>query len=90
MHTGPLSRLGIVSVITEAGKLVVKTLHEENRQVSVFVDVMFEEIRRPTGGVDVLIGYGHPGYHPVPEQMSGHLLLLTTDLEDVSAALTRT
>ena len=51
---------------------------------------MFEEIRRPTGVVDVLIGYGHLGYYPVPEQMSGHLLLLTTDLEDVSAALTRT
>ena len=61
-----------------------------NNVVHRFKDVMFEEIRRPTGVVDVLIGYGHPRYHPVPEQMSGHLLLLTTDLEDVSAALTRT
>ena len=61
-----------------------------NNVVHRFKDVMFEEITRPTGGVGVLIGYGHPGYHPVPEQMSGHLLLLTTDLEDVSAALTRT
>ena len=61
-----------------------------NNVVHRFKDVMFEEIRRPTGGVDVLIGYGHPRYHPVPEQTSGHLLLLTTDLEDVSAALTRT
>ena len=51
---------------------------------------MFEEITRPTGGVDVLIGYGYTEYHPVLEQTSGHLLLPTTDLEDVSAALTRT
>ena len=61
-----------------------------NNVVHRFKDVMFEEIRRPTGVVDVLIGYGHPRYHPVPERTSGHLLLLTTDLEDVSAALTRT
>ena len=26
--------------------------------------------------MDVLIGYGYAGYHPVQEQKSGHLLLL--------------
>ena len=46
VHTGPVLRLGIVYVIAEAGKLVVKmvarrthhrTLHEENREASVSV-----------------------------------------------------
>ena len=47
-----------------------------NNVVHLFKDVTLEEIRRPTGSVDVLIGYGYAGYHPVPEQKSGHLLLL--------------
>ena len=42
-----------------------------NNVVHLFKDVTLEEII-----VDVLIGYGYAGYHPVPEQKSGHLLLL--------------
>lgn len=42
----------------------------------LFENVKPDEIRRPTGTVDVLIGYGYTGYHPEPEQKSGHLLLL--------------
>ena len=47
-----------------------------NNVVHLFKEVAPKEIRRPTGSVDVLIGYGYAGYHPVPEQKSGHLLLL--------------
>ena len=47
-----------------------------NNVVHLFKDVTLEEIRRPTGSVDVLIGYGYAGYHRVKEQKSGHLLLL--------------
>ena len=41
-----------------------------------FKDVTKEEIARPTGEVDVLIGFEYAGFHPQKEQFSGHLLLL--------------
>lgn len=44
-----------------------------NNVVHLFKDVAPEEMRRPTGSVDVLMGYGYARYHPVPEQKSGHL-----------------
>ena len=47
-----------------------------NNVVHLFKDVTLEETRRPTGSVDMLIGYEYAGYHPVKEQKSGHLLLL--------------
>lgn len=48
--------------------------------------------------MDILIGYGYTGYHPVPEQKSGHLLLLRnrfrrchggahTDVKDANHAM---
>ena len=44
--------------------------------IHLFENIVSNEIRRPAGTVDVLIGYGYAGYHPEPEQRSGHLLLL--------------
>ena len=44
--------------------------------IHLFENIVLDEIRRPAGAVDVLIGYGYAGYHPEPEQRSGHLLLL--------------
>ena len=41
-----------------------------------FESVSPDEIKRPSGAVDVLIGYRYAGYHPEPEQKSDHLLLL--------------
>ena len=35
-----------------------------------------DEVRRPMGEVEVLIGYEYAGRHPVKEQAVGHLLLL--------------
>ena len=59
-----------------------------NNVVHLFKDFTLEEIRRPTGSVDVLIGYGYAGYHPFPEQKSGHLLLLRNRFGRCLAALT--
>lgn len=39
-------------------------------------NVTKEEITRPTGEVDVLIGFEYTGFHPQTEQSSEHLLLL--------------
>ena len=39
-------------------------------------NVSQEEITRPIGSVDILIGYEYAGFHPEKEQISGHLLLL--------------
>ena len=41
-----------------------------------FENVSPDEIKRPSGAVDVLIGYRYAGYHPKPEQKSDHMLLL--------------
>ena len=42
----------------------------------LFKDVTKEEIARPTGEIDVLIGFEYAGFHPQREQFAGHLLLL--------------
>ena len=42
----------------------------------LFQDVYEEELIRPTGEVDTLIGYEYADFHPLKEQSSGHLLLL--------------
>ena len=36
-----------------------------------------EEVMRPTGTVNVRVGYEYAGFHPQKEQSSGHLLLLS-------------
>ncbi|KAJ7384836.1 hypothetical protein OS493_019513 [Desmophyllum pertusum] len=42
----------------------------------LFKNIPKEDIMRPTGVVDVLIGYEYADFHPQKEQSSGHLLLL--------------
>ena len=42
----------------------------------LFNNVAQDELQRPTGPVDVLIGYEYAAYHPVREQCVEHLLLL--------------
>ena len=44
--------------------------------VHLFRNVTKEEIARPAGPVDVLIGYEYAAYHPEREQNIGHLVLL--------------
>ena len=46
----------------------------------LFKDVTKEEIARPTGEVDVLIGFEYAGFHPQKEQFLGHLLLLKNQM----------
>lgn len=42
----------------------------------LFRNVTKEEITRPTGEVDALIGFEYAGFHPQKKQSSEHLLLL--------------
>ncbi|XP_071944795.1 uncharacterized protein [Antedon mediterranea] len=44
--------------------------------VGLFSKVRFEEIKRPTGQVDLLVGYEYAGYHPIRMEAAEHLLLL--------------
>ena len=41
----------------------------------LFNNISKEDILRPSGTVDVLIGYEYASYHPQNEQSSGHLVL---------------
>ena len=42
----------------------------------LFTNVSAKDICRPTGEIDVLIGYQYAAHHPQREQNNGHLLLL--------------
>ena len=44
--------------------------------IPLFNNISKEDILRPPGTVDVLIGYEYASYHPQNEQSSGHLVLL--------------
>ena len=44
---------------------------------SLFRDLSHQEIHRPSGKIDVLIGFEYAGFHPVQEQSNGHLLVLS-------------
>ena len=44
--------------------------------IKLFANTKKEEISRPSGEIDVLIGFEYAGYHPVREQSSGHLLVM--------------
>ena len=42
----------------------------------IFPDILLEQVARPSGEVDVLIGYDYAGWHPTKKQCCDHLLLL--------------
>lgn len=44
--------------------------------VHLFKGITMTEVARPTGPVDILIGYEYAGFHPQVEKRIGHLLLL--------------
>ena len=47
-----------------------------NGIVQLFENISEEGISRPSGTIDVLIGYEYAAHHPQNDQTSGHLLLL--------------
>ncbi|CAB4025011.1 Hypothetical predicted protein [Paramuricea clavata] len=51
-------------------------LHGKQVQLSITKGVSAEEVARPTGPFDLLIGYEYAGFHPQLERRNGHLLLL--------------
>ena len=69
-HVVEFEVYGIDKITTDIESVNIdKVLH-------LFNNVTPDEIKRPTGSVDVLIGYGYAGFHPEPEQKSDHLLLM--------------
>ena len=42
-----------------------------------FKNVDLRDIQRPSGEVDLLIGYDYAGWHPTPEQANEHLIILS-------------
>ena len=46
----------------------------------LFDDMKEVDIQKPTGEIDVLIGYEYAGFHPLREQSVGHLIILSNQL----------
>ena len=44
--------------------------------VKHFPNIKIDDVARLSGEDDILIGYDYAGWHPTPEIVSGHLLLL--------------
>ena len=42
-----------------------------------FPKAIIDQLIRPMGEVDILIGYNYAAWHPIPEQTYGHLLILS-------------
>ena len=70
VHVVEIEVYGIEKITTDMESVNIdKVLH-------LFNNVTPNEIKTPTGSVNVLIGYGYAGFHPEPEQKSDHLLLM--------------
>ena len=61
---------GIDRISTE-----IKAISIEN-VLHLFHGITGKSVRRPTGEIDVLVGFEYAGHHPVRGQSVGHLLLL--------------
>ena len=68
IHT--LNVFGIDSITKTVSDIDLKPV------VRRFKNIKLEEIVYPSGDVDVLISYDYAGWHPVPEQISKHLVIL--------------
>ena len=44
--------------------------------IKLFPDAKNNELQRPVGEIDILIGFEYAGFHPTRKQSNGHLLLL--------------
>ena len=50
---------------------------ELNSIVKQFENISLQDVERPCGEVDLLIGFDYAGWHPIPEQANGHLIILS-------------
>ena len=50
-----------------------------NRVIQLFKDITSADVERPSGEIDLLIGYDYAALHPVRQQRSDNLLLLTNN-----------
>ena len=89
-------RLSLIDLLGETVTLEVYGIDKVTSDIqSVSIDgishilgVPKDEIERPHGTVDVLIGYDYAGFHPEKESSSGHLLLLRNRFGAALAELT--
>ena len=68
LHT--IKVYGIEKITNEIGKLELKDV------VKQFEGITPDDIDRPEGELNLLIGYDYAGWHPVVEKSNGHLVLL--------------
>ena len=61
---------GINRISTELKAIIIENV------LHLFHGITGKKVRRPTGEIDVLVGFEYAGHHPVREQPVGHLLLL--------------
>ena len=61
---------GIDRISTEIKAISIKDV------LHLFHGITGKSVRRPTGEIDVLVGFEYVGHHPVRERSVGHLLLL--------------
>ena len=85
------SKLYEVPIMAESGKRVYiraygieKTTNDIsciklNRVIQLFKDITLADVERPSGEIDLLIGYDYAALHPVRQQRSDNLLLLTNN-----------
>ena len=62
---------GIDMISTEVKRMDIKGV------THLFGDIKENEIQRPVGDIDVLMGFEYAGFHPVKEKGVGHLLLMS-------------
>ena len=61
---------GINQISTSIERVIVDSV------VKLFPNISCEDVARPVGEIDVLVGLEYAGFHPVREDNVGHLLLL--------------
>ena len=50
------------------------------RPIVRFTNIKIGDITRPSGEVDILIGYDYAGWHPIPELVCQYLVVLSNIL----------
>ncbi|XP_071954191.1 uncharacterized protein [Antedon mediterranea] len=57
-------------------KITAKIGNQNLENLAKILNVYPEQVKRPTGEVDLLVGYEYAGYHPTKIKACGHLVLL--------------
>ena len=72
----PIIVYGIDKISTELNDINITEISK------LFKTVTPDDICRPSGEIDVLIGFEYAGHHPTKKECNNHLLLLENRLEN--------